>query len=645
MPRAPSSNVERIVPLAIAAIVVLAFVPAMQNGFVSLDDRTNFIENQSYRGLDGSHVRWMWTTTLMGHYIPLSWMTLGLDYVAWGMNPAGYHLTNVVLHALSAVLLFFLAHRLLAMSSAAEGASDVQLTFAAAAAALLWAIHPLRVESVAWITERRDVLSCLFLFASTLAYVVAVGRTGVNRMRWYVAAVGLFVAAILSKATSMTLPAVLLLLNVYPLRRLGGSAGWRSVAARRVYLELVPFVIVAAAAALVSILVLHPPEQLTLPAKLAVSAYGLSFYLWKTIVPFSLSPMYELPQRIDPLAMRFVVSYVVVVAAAAGMWLARRKSPGLVTCFAVFGVMTLPMLGIVQNGPQIAADRYTYFGGAAIAVALGGVLLRVRRSRLVPAFSAAVLCGLALLTWNQTSTWRDSETLWRHALRVNENSAFAHVGLAMVANAQGDFEGAVRHYGRAVEINPRYDEGFNNLGNALLRVGRIDDAVRQYEHALSLNPTFAEAHNGLGSVLAQRGKVWEAIEHYQRALAAKPDYAAAQNNWGVALARSGDMQGAIEHYERAIALDSTYADAYMNWGNALVRLGKPELAEARYAAALRYRPQDADAYRNLGVAFAQQGKVVEAAGEFRRALEFRPDDQELKVYLARALSAARDSAK
>ena len=624
---------------------MIAFATALQNGFVSLDDRTNFLENQSYRGLDGSHLRWMWTTTLMGHYIPLSWMTLGLDYVVWGMNPAGYHLTNVVLHALGAVLFYHLARRLSEMNVVAEGPSDSRVTLAAVVAALLWAIHPLRVESVAWVTERRDVLSCLFFFASTLAYLTAVGRTTATRRPWYFAAVGLFIAAILSKATSMTLPAVLLLLNVYPLRRLGGAVGWRSPAARRVYLELVPFVIVSAAAALVSILVLHPPEQLTLPAKLAVSAYSLSFYLWKTIAPFNLSPMYELPQRVDPLAMPFVLSYVVVAAAGVGTWLARRKCPGLVACLMAFGVMTLPMLGIVQNGPQIAADRYTYFGGAAIAVALGGALLSVRQSRLLSGLSAAALLGLGALTWNQTRTWRDSETLWRHALRINENSAFAHVGLAMVANAQGDFEGAVLHYGRAVEINPRYDEGFNNLGNALLRVGRIDDAMRQYEHALSLNPTFAEAHNGLGSVLAQRGNVWEAIEHYQRALAAKPDYAAAHNNWGVALARSGDTQRAIEHYERAVALDSTYADAYMNWGNALVRLGKPELAEARYAAALRYRPNDADAYRNLGVAFAQQGKVVEAAGEFRRALEIRPDDQELKAYLARALEAARDSAK
>jgi tetratricopeptide (TPR) repeat protein len=637
-----ATKIERFVPLGIAIVVVAAFFPVLHNGFVSLDDRRNFIDNDAFRGLGAAQLRWMWTTTLMGHYIPLSWMTLGLDYVLWGMNPAGYHLTNVVLHAANAVLLFFIARRLLRASDEEAFAGEPRrLTLAAATAALFFALHPLRVESVAWVTERRDVLSCLFFFASVLAYLRATDSAQ-RRGEWYWAAVGLFVCSVLSKATSMTLPAVLLILNVYPLRRVGGAVGWASTAARRVHTELVPFGVIAVGAALTSLLVLHPPAQLSVFAKVAVSAYSLVFYLWKTIVPTRLSPMYEMPQRVDPLAFRFLASYVIVAAAGFLLWIVRDKRPGLTASAVAFAIVTLPMLGIVQNGPQIAADRYTYYAAPALAIAVAGYLFAPARhvGLVASVFIAAVLAGLGVLTWNQTEMWHDSATLWTYVVRLDDNSSFAHVGLAMLAYDHGDMDGAIRHYRRAVEIRPGYDEGFNNLGNALAREGKLDDAVEQYRHALSLNRAFPEAHNDLGSALAQQGRIPDAIEQYREALALRPDYAEAHNNWGAALAREGDLTSAIEHYARAIAIDSSYADAYNNWGNALVKLGKPGLAESRYEAALRLQPDNADVHRNLGVAMAQQGRMAEAADQFRLALASRPDDEDVKAYLAEATKAA-----
>jgi hypothetical protein len=283
---------EWVVPLAIAMVVFSVFSPALLEGFVSLDDRRNFLDNAAYRGLGAGQLRWMWTTTLMGHFIPLSWMTLGLDYVLWGMNPTGYHLTNVVLHVANAVALYFVARRVLRATNQPELLDTTyRLTLAATAAALLFALHPLRVESVAWVTERRDVLSCLFFLTSIIAYLRSIGSERRHRA-WYWLAVVLFICSVLSKATSMTLPAVLLILNDYPLRRIGDqSGGWWTPAARRVYVEIIPFAAIAVAAALVSVLVLHPPEQLPLLAKLAVSAYSLVFYAWKTIAPFHLSPM------------------------------------------------------------------------------------------------------------------------------------------------------------------------------------------------------------------------------------------------------------------------------------------------------------------------------------------------------------------
>ncbi len=640
------TKIERLVPLAVAIAVVLVFLPALHNGFVAWDDPKNFLENDSYRGLAVPQLRWMWTTTLMGHYVPVSWMSLGLDYVLWGMNPAGYHLTNIVLHAANAALLYFIARRLLrATGHHAFREHPRRLTFAAATAALLFALHPLRVESVAWVTERRDVLSCLFLFASVLAYLRAIDPPR-TRGSWYWLAVFLFVASVLSKATAMTLPLVLLVIDVYPLRRVGGEARWWSGVARRVYLEIVPFVVVGVSAAVISILVLHPPQQLSLAAKVAVSAYSLVFYLWKTAVPLRLSPLYEMPQQVNPLAARFLASYAAIAILGVFVWRVRRKLPGLAASAVAFVILTLPMLGIVQNGPQIAADRYTYFAAPALTMAVAEWLFSLQSvlNAALPIGIGAGLVALGGLTWNQTKVWHDSATLWAHVVRLDDSSSFGHVGLARLAYDQGDMESAVRHYERAVAIDPRYAEGFNNLGNALVRLGNTDRAIEEYEHALAINPAFAEAHNNLGSALARRGDIPRAIAEFQRALDIKPSYAEAHNNWGAALARAGDAASAIEHYQRAVEIDSTYVDGYTNWGNALVRLGRPALAERQYEAALRLRPDDADAHRNLGVALAQEGRMAAAADQFRRALELRPDDGELQAYLANAIKATRDRA-
>src|SRR6266567_5997616 len=275
------------IPAAVALATVAAFLPVLRNGFVVWDDARNFVENPHFRGLGLEQLRWMWTTFHMGHYVPLSWMTLGLDYELWGMNPTGYHLTSLLLHAANAVVVYFIARWVLEQTAAPQWGQTpfewsltpfAPFALVAAIAALLFALHPLRVESVAWATERRDVLSGFFYFSSILAYLRSRGKDESKRGYWI--AVLLFVCALLSKATSMSLPAVLLILNVYPMRRIGGAAGWTSERARRVYLDIAPFGLLAAAIAALSIVALHPPTQLGIGAKLAVSAYSLAFYLW-----------------------------------------------------------------------------------------------------------------------------------------------------------------------------------------------------------------------------------------------------------------------------------------------------------------------------------------------------------------------------
>src|SRR5438128_7927218 len=350
-----------LVPALIALVTFAAFLPVLQNQFVDWDDQRNFLDNHHYRGLGWTHLHWMWTTHL-GHYIPLTWVTLGLDYLLWGMNPVGYHLTSLLLHVTNAVVFFFVVRWLLTRALPSPSERGYALAVSAGVAALVFAIHPLRVESVAWVTERRDVLSGLFYLVAILLYLRAC--EGMARGRgWYWLSVAVFVCALLSKSMVVNLPIVLLILDVYPLRRLGGFVGWWSGPARRVYVEAISFVFLAAAASAVALMAqlsVHTVTslaQLSVPGRLAVSAYGLSFYLWKTVAPVNLSPLYELPPTVHPWAPPFLLSYGLVLAITAIGLALRRRVPGLPAAWLAYVVILLPVLGIFQSGSQIAAER------------------------------------------------------------------------------------------------------------------------------------------------------------------------------------------------------------------------------------------------------------------------------------------------
>src|SRR3989449_7161005 len=289
------------------------------------------------------------------------------------MNPLGYHPTNLLLHAANAVGFFFIARRLLALALPGPSEHDHALAVSAGFAALVFAIHPLRVESVAWVTERRDVLSGLFYLFAILLYLRACEGRARGR-GWYWLSVAAFVGALLSKSMVVNLPIVLLILDVYPLRRLGGAVGWWSAPARRVYVEKIPFVLLAAVASAVALMAQLSHDtmvsvvQLSGLGRLAVSGYGLRFYLWKTGAPANLSPPYQLPPTVNPWAPPFLVSYGVVLAITAIVLALRRRVPGLPAAWVAYIVVLLPVLGIFQSGPQIAADRYTYLAGLGWAI-------------------------------------------------------------------------------------------------------------------------------------------------------------------------------------------------------------------------------------------------------------------------------------
>jgi Tfp pilus assembly protein PilF len=557
----------------------------------------------------------------MGHYIPLTWMTLGMDYLLWGLAPAGYHLTNLLLHATNAGVFYFVVLRVLIVAMSRPSERRHALALAAGFAALLFALHPLRVESVAWATERRDVLSGLFYLLTIMVYLRTCERKGRGRS-WYWLSVTLFGCALLSKSMAVSLPVVLLILDVYPLRRLGGSVGWWSEPARRVYAEKLPFVVLAAVACAVAFTALFALDnmaslgQLSVLGRLAVSTYSVSFYLWKMIVPFNLSPLYPLPPSVNPWETRFLLSYGLVLTITAVTVVLHRRLRGLAAAGMVYVVVLLPVLGIFQNGPQVTADRYTYLAGLGWAVLAGaGVLSCCRGQRALPLAAIAVggVLGLGVLTWNQVQVWHDSERLWTYALAIDPDSAFAHNNLGDELDRQGKPAEAIEHFRQALRLNPDYAEAENTWGVALGRQGRLTEAMEHFQQALRIKPDYVGAHANWGAVLLQQGEPAQAIEHFRQVLRIKPDLAEAHANWGAALIQQGKPAQAIEHFQQALRVKPDLAEAHANWGAALLQQGKPPEAAEHLQEALRIKPDMAEARANLALALTRQDKPAEAA--------------------------------
>ncbi|HYL76240.1 MAG TPA: tetratricopeptide repeat protein [Bryobacteraceae bacterium] len=549
----PRQRLYRLFPATIALLTLIAFLPALRNDFVNWDDETNFLLNEAFRGLGLDQIHWMWTSHLNGRYIPLSWMTLGLDYSIWGMEPLGYHLTNILWHAANAVVFYFLALALFRWAipeSAAERRDRIPL--GALFAAMLFAVHPLRAESVAWITERRDVVSGFFYLLTILIYVRGVQDSPARPLqrKYYWACFALFILGILSKEMVVTLPAILLILDVYPLGRLPAAPSrWFTPEVRSVWLEKIPFFAVSIADSALALYVGHQEKISASMAALspfrrfAISIYGLAFYLWKSILPVHLSAFYALtPYRVDPRGLPFQLSVVLVAWMIAAAVLFRRRYPALTAAFLAYGFTLIPVLGIFHNGRQITADRYTYLPCLGLALLAGACVLgfQKRGGTLAVATAALIVCALGFLTWRQVQVWHDSETLWTHAIAVEPSyMAFNNLGLAL--SASGDTAGAIDKYRTSIQIHPEFEISHTNLGASLLELQEWDEAANEFQIALNLSPGLVNAHAGLGFALMKQGNLDQAIDQFQIALRIDPDYKPARTNLDRAqiLKRSG----------------------------------------------------------------------------------------------------------
>ncbi len=585
----------RFVPLALSLVTFAVFSPALRNGFVEWDDYANLFENPNFRGLHWANVRWMFSSTLMGHYIPFAWLTFGLDYTLWGMNPLGYHLTNLVLHAANAALFYLVALRLLGKATSLQNQT---LKLAATMATLFFALHPLRAESVAWATERRDVLSGFFFFLTVLAYLKAVESQG-GRRRWlFTGSVACYLLALTSKSIVMTLPFVLVLLDFYPLGRLEWRRRvWESPNARAVLREKLPYFVLGLAGAVTAYLAVAANDYLTSfqkypwSARVGMTAFSLWFYFEKTVVPIWLSLLYELPLHVDPLAPRFLVPALAVLAITGITLALRRRWPAGLAVWIYYGVILGPVTGIVHSGHQLAHDRYSYLSCLGWALLVGAAFGFVARAgatgtvrpwftRAAAAVAAVWILALATLTWYQVQVWRDTETLWRYGAESDPACSICQV----------------------------------NLGDAFMRQKLLGLAKEKYELALKLRPDRTRVYSNLGVILADTGDFKGAMEYLNRALADHPDDPAVLSNMGLALINQKRSPEAVGVLRWAVRLKPDQASALTNLGAALIEARQPEEALPYLLRSSALKPDEPATHLDLARAYLLAGKP-DPAGE------------------------------
>lgn len=612
------------VALALALVTLAAYWPVFQADFVNYDDRDYVTENPQVKaGLTWAGVKWAFTTDLMGSWHPVTWLTHLADVQFWGLNPAAHHATNLLLHLANLLLVLVLVLRL-----------SAQL-WPAVIAAGLFALHPLHVESVAWIAERKDLLSAFFGLLSLLAYTHYARpstRTSLStlnpqpstpsaflRSPSYWLAFGFLALGLLSKPMLVTCPLLMLLLDWWPLQRVSRpSSIFHLPSAKCLWLEKLPFFILVGAISFLTLRTQHGSaavmslQEFPLTERLANVLHSLFIYVFQFVWPTGLAPFYPFDHA--PGVGRLLVAGLVVVGFSFATFFLRRSRPELLFGWLWFLIALLPVCGLVQAGLQAHADRYTYLPSLGLGVALGwGLAAALARASGKPQFLNVILLSVAaLLAWRtheQTQVWQNSEKLWRHTLAVTQGNFMAHQGLA----------------------------------EALLEQGQFEAAKSEFEAALALYPRLPSAHNNLGVLLTGEGKYGEALAAFDQVLALEPDFPMVHFNRAEAFDRAGRYPEALAEYRLFVAKQPTDQEAWLRIIRCLGLLGQPQEALAALKSVQLEFPDDARLCAALAAQLQAMGQPGEAVACYTRGLASVPASPELHNNLAWLLATHPDA--
>jgi len=580
---------EALICLVLIAVTLVVYGQVKDHEFINYDDNVYVTDNQYVqKGLTGASLYWAFINIEAGNWHPLSWLSHMLDFELYGLNPRGHHLTNVLFHLANSILLFVA----LRWMTAAVWRSGL--------VAALFALHPLHVESVAWVAERKDLLSTFFWMLTILAYINYVKRSEVKK---YLLVLVLFSLSLMAKPMVVTLPFVLLLLDYWPLNRLrfqpqlakDRSSKTSTSSEHSQLLKLIsekaPLFVLSGIASIIAFLAqqragaLSEIETVPLTWRIANGLVSYTSYLGKMVWPKGLAVFYPHPMNTLSSWDIALASLLLVVVSVGVIKFAERYQYGLVGWFWYLGTL-VPVIGLIQVGEQGMAERYTYVPLIGIFIILAwGVtdLCKGNRYKRTSASVVAIIivAALTVCTWQQVRYWKNSVELFRHTLKVTAGNYVAHYTLGNALAMQGSLLEAMHHYREALRIKPNYAVAHHNLGNALTMKGDLGQAISHYKVALKIRPQYADAHRNLGVALDRQGKHEEAMHHYREALRINPDDAQSHNNLGVALAEQGKLGEATDHFLEALEIDPSNIEAKRNLEHGLELMGRAASATGK----------------------------------------------------------------
>ena len=633
-------SIQILICLFLVAATSLTYYQVLDHEFLNFDDNRYVTENTNItQGLTREGLIWAFTQSYISNWHPMTWFSHMLDFEIYGGDPLGHHLTNLLFHIANTLLLFGV---LLKITGA---------LWRSALVATLFALHPLNVESVAWVAERKNVLSTFFWLITMWAYADYAKQKAVGA---YLLVLLFLVLGLMAKPMLVTLPFVLILLDFWPLKRWGwqntGSA--QNSGIKTILLEKIPLFLLVVGASITTYIVqkswdaMRSTELRSLYSAIANAVVAYLQYLEKIFFPVELSVYYPHPGDSLPAWKALVCLGALLVITT---WVVRavRQAPYLTVGWFWYLGTLVPVIGIVQVGEQAMADRYMYIPmiGIFIAIAWGlpELMKHKTKKNFMPLIVGNLITLLITLTWVQVSYWKNSRSLFEHAISVNNSKApsfvIVHNNLGHAIASDGQYEEAVMRYQQAIKINPHFAAAHNNLGVTLNELNRYDEAIKSFQQAIKIKSDYAEAHNNLANGLRQKGEVKQAIIYYDKAVRLKGDYAEPHFNLGVLLSQQGRDEEAVKQYRRALQIKPDFILAHDNLASLLSRQGDLEGAVAHYQQAINLDPGFSIAHNNLGTALAGQGRFEEAIIHFEQAINIDPDyrDAQNNLELARSL--------
>jgi protein O-mannosyl-transferase len=652
MPLNPKQRLNLIICIALAAVVVGIYWPVYNYEFINLDDSFFIVDNPLVKqGISWDGLKWAFTTIHYTYWQPLTWLSYMLDCTLLGSNAGAMHLVNVLFHIVNTILLFVIFVRM------------TKGVWQSAFIAGLFALHPMHVESVAWVAERRDVLSTLFWLLTMLAYVRYIEQPSVRR---YIATVTVFILGLLSKPMTVTLPFVLLLLDYWPLGRFGDA----KCRVSRLLLEKVPFVILSAMASAVTFLTAHKVGAIAslgnvlFNERLENSIVSYCIYIHKMIWPAQLAVLYPFPAGTIPIMKVIICGAAVILITVLFIFYGRRHKYLIVGWLWYLGTL-VPVIGIVQVGPQAWADRYTYVPliGLFLIIAFGlaDLLKNIAAKKYILAPAAIlILASCAAAASIQLRYWKDSIALFERTLSVTKDNAIICYNYASVLNVRGQKEKARQYIAEAARLRPDIQEIHENYGRILEALGKTDEALAEYKIALQINSRSDAARYNFGWALLQKGYFDEAIGQFRiylgenadlprngvteqttvrfkQTLVLKPDTVEILSHMGLCFAQKQDPDMAIKYYRQALMLDPNHVSAHRRLGLTLYSMGKTDEAIEQCRIVVAAEPNDAKTYNNIGIMLQSEGKIAEAIDCFKKALEIDPKYQKARNALNAAL--------